>query len=371
MMVQVTTTTRPRPVCILGLGLIGGSLLRDLAAAGREVFGYHRSPSTARSARKEGFEVDSNLTETLARAEETGALIVLAVPMPAVEGLLDAIAHETSTCGITDVVSVKTPVMDLVYDKGLEDRYVGGHPMAGTAQSGWKASQRGLFRGAAWVITFDHGYHPEARSVDELAEADQATLGEPGRAALSPTGRPEVSSRWLDVWSQVAQLADSVGAETIPARVHVHDAMVARVSHLPHLLAAALAVVGDNGGALAFSLAAGSFRDGTRVAASSPQLVRAMLERNARALVGPVDEAIEILTDARERLSATPPDLEALADAGYRSRVRFDARSGRVQGSVSPVEVSSRPVLRLRPGAPGWIRTLVQAEGLGARIEVY
>ena len=332
-----------RPVCILGLGLIGGSLLRDLHALDQDVYGYNRSQSGARAGTKEGFDVSADLPATLARAESDGALIVLATPMTAIPELLDALAAHAPSCGFTDVVSVKKEVYRLVRERGMADRYVGSHPMSGTEESGWKASTTGLFAGAAWVITFDH-------------------------AADTTTSEP--SSSWISLWADVARLIKAVRAEAIPARVDAHDATVARISHLPHILAETLATVGDNGGALALSLAAGSFRDGTRVAGTAPHLVRARCESNAPALVTALDEAIELLTQARAGLTAAEPTIEELVDSGHRSRQRFDARTGSFKESVSPIKVSSRPVLRINPGGPGWIRTLVQAESLGARIEV-
>lgn len=342
----MTSRDVSRPICIIGLGLIGGSLLRDLAAHGQAVYGYNRSTSAARTATKEGFDVSNDLEATLQRAESDGALIVLAVPMPAVGPLLDTINEHAPSCGITDVVSVKTEVYALVRERGMEHRYVGGHPMAGTAESGWGASRTGLFDRAAWVITFDHAVTPEG---DETP----------------------VPAAWIDLWTDVVRMIILVGAEAIPARVGVHDAAVARVSHLPHILAEALAVVGDNGGALAQSLAAGSFRDGTRVAGTAPELVSAMCETNAAALLTALDETLELLQDARDSLADEVPDLSELIDAGYRSRVRFEARQGNRGESVSPVKISSRPVLRLHPGAPGWVSQLIQAESLGGRIEVF
>lgn len=336
---QVTSTALKRPVCILGLGLIGGSLLRDLAAVGHPTFGYNRSPSGARTATGEGFDATSDLEATLRRAADENALIVLATPMPAIPDLLDAIAEFAPDCGFTDVVSVKAKVWQLVQQRGMADRYVGGHPMAGTADSGWEASHTGLFRRAAWVITYDHA--------------------------------PDADQSWIDLWTEVVNLIVTVGAEAIPARVDTHDAAVARVSHLVHVFAEVLAVVGDNGGALAQSLAASSFRDSTRVAGTQPALVQAMCETNSGAVVAALDEALEMLHDARDTLAKPGPDLSALADAGYAARVRFEARHGARAESVSPVKISSRPLLRLHPGTDGWITQLRHAESLGGRIEIF
>lgn len=329
-----------RPVCILGLGLIGGSLLRALSSEGITAFGFNRSPSGAKEAVEEGFVASANLQETLDRAEKEKALIVLATPMPAIGYLLDAIKETAPSCGITDVVSVKAEVYALVKQRGLEARYVGGHPMAGTSESGWSASKADLFRGASWVVTFDY------------AE-------EQGEDTLDPT--------WCELWMDVVNIALLVGAEVVPSRVDAHDAAVARISHLPHILAETLAIVGDQGGALALSLAASSFRDGTRVAGTAPSLVRAMCETNNEALADALDEALKLLHDARAHLESPTPNLQELADAGYRSRIRYEARAG----LNSATAVSQRPVLRLHPGAQGWVKQLIQAENLGARIDVF
>lgn len=335
----MTSTNLSRPICILGLGLIGGSLLRDLSAQGVPVHGYNRSGSGARAAADAGFDATDDLVAALRRAERDRAIIVMATPMPAIPGLLDAIVEHAPSCGITDVVSVKAEVYQMIRERGLTDRYVGGHPMAGTADSGWEASREGLFTRAAWVITYDH--------------ADEA------------------SEEWIALWTDVARMITGVGADAIPARVEKHDAAVARISHLVHVFAETLAIVGDNGGALAQSLAAGSFRDSTRVAGTQPSLVRAMCETNSAAVLTALDEALELLHDARDSLARPRPDITALAEAGYAARVRFEARHGARGESVSPVKISSRPLLRLNPGAPGWVRQLEQAESLGGRIDIF
>ena len=153
-------------------------------------------------------------------------------------------------------------VLDEVKSFGLLDRFVGGHPMAGTAHSGWAAGNAALFVGAPWVISVDDHVDPE-------------------------------------VWSMVMDLALDCGAFVVPARSDEHDAAAAAISHLPHLLAEALAVTAGEV-PLAFALAAGSFRDGTRVAATAPDLVRAMCEANSEQLLPVLDRTIDLLTQARD-----------------------------------------------------------------------
>lgn len=327
-----------RPLCILGLGLIGGSLMRDAQAAGWPVFGWNRSEKTVTRARRDGYDVSGDLEATLRRAEEADALLILGVPMPALSFLLDAISQHAPTCGFTDVTSVKQEVHDLVEAKGMSDRFVGGHPMAGTANSGWQATMHGLFRGAVWVVTYDN-----AR---ELAGARD--------------------KRWLDTWVRVVGLAEEVGASVIPAIARRHDSAVGRVSHLPHILAEALAVAGDSGGPLALSLAASSFRDGTRVAGTDPDLVRAMVENNRPAVLEALDQTIGLLQSAREDISHPDRSLKTLAEDGHAARGRFEARAGRNKG-----DAPNRPIIRVQPGAPGWLDQLRSAESMGAQIGIF
>ncbi|MEO3759991.1 prephenate dehydrogenase [Mycobacterium sp. B14F4] len=274
------------PVCVLGLGLIGGSVMRAAAAAGREVFGYNRSLESVQAAKADGFDADENIDTVLTRAAASNALVVLAVPVPALAQMLGHIRDLAPECPLTDVTSVKSAVEQEVRFFGLLDRFVGGHPMAGTAHSGWQAGDARLFVGAPWVVSVDDHVDP-------------------------------------GVWALVMNLALDCGAVVVPARSDEHDAAAAIISHLPHLLAEALAVTAGEA-PLAFALAAGSFRDGTRVAASAPDLVRAMCEANADQVLPALDRALELLTHAREALARREP-LSDLVDAGHAARVRYDS----------------------------------------------
>jgi prephenate dehydrogenase len=274
------------PVCLLGLGLMGGSIMRAAAAAGREVFGYNRSVEGVQGARSVGFDATTEISEALTRAADTGALIVLAVPMPAVPAMLARIRESAPNCPLTDVTSVKSAVLDEVTAAGLQARFVGGHPMTGTAHSGWPAGHARLFIGAPWVISVDDHVDPT-------------------------------------VWSMVMTLALDCGAIVVPARSDEHDAAAAAISHLPHLLAEALAITAAEV-PLAFALAAGSFRDGTRVADSPPDLVRAMCEGNSAQLLPTVDRVIGLLSRARDSL-ASNGSVADLVEAGHAARTRYNS----------------------------------------------
>ncbi|MCP9275878.1 prephenate dehydrogenase [Mycolicibacterium arenosum] len=311
-------------MCVLGLGLIGGSVMRALTATGREVFGYNRSIDGVQAARFDGFNATDSITEVLTRAAASDALIVLAVPVPALPIMLDHIRTTAPGCALTDVVSVKGALLRLVTDYGLLDRYVGGHPMAGTAHSGWSAGSPDLFVGAPWVV-----------SVDDHVDAD--------------------------VWTDVMHLALDCRAVVVPARAHEHDAAVAAISHLPHLLAEALAATAFDV-PLAFALAAGSFRDGTRVAATSPDLVRAMCEANSEQLQVMLNRAIYRLEQARNGLSAHA-SVADLVESGHAARVSYDSLVRPDIVTVAVGEDNWRAELAAQGRAGGVIRSALPVRG--------
>ncbi|GIF25196.1 prephenate dehydrogenase [Actinoplanes tereljensis] len=253
-------------VAVIGLGLIGGSLLQALEAAGHAVTGYDADPATRELAEKDGRNVAGSVAEAAAGAE----IVALAVPLPVLPGVIAELAGYDGL--ITDVTSVKGPVRAL----GIR-RFVGGHPMAGKETSGYAAADPALFDGCAWVLCLEPG------------ETD------------------------LDDWLTAAALFTALGARVVPATAAEHDRAVAEISHVPHLLAAALArrLVGNP---LAAALGAGSFRDGTRVAGTRAELIAAMCGGNATATREVLTAVIDDLRQRLDELSAADP-VEALIPA--------------------------------------------------------
>lgn len=292
-----------RDVAVVGLGLIGGSLLRRLAD-GWSVVGYDHDPAARAAAGAAGFRVTPTIEVAVASAD----LVVVAVPVPQLPALLPGLAVAMrAEAVLTDVASVKRPVHELVSRVAPRIRFVGGHPMAGTERSGFGASDRDLFAGAPWVLCLDG------------AEADP---------------RP---------WLAVAEVVTRIGARVVPTTAAEHDDAVARISHLPHVLAAVLAEIGAAGGPLALRLAAGSFRDGTRVAATRPELSAAMCVANADALTPVVTEALGRLAAFQDELS----DRESATGAfrhGYVARTGWQDRADDTGDEVTTDPAS--PALR-------------------------
>jgi len=308
---------------VIGLGLIGGSLLRALAGAGHAVLGYDADPATRAMARTAAARAPAGsrwqVTGTVRDAVAGAEVVALAIPLPGVGTVLDELANVGYTGLVTDVTSVKGAVRDLVEDRvrkfGQLSGYVGGHPMAGRETSGFAASDADLFRGCTWVLCL-----------------------EPGETDLSD-------------WLTMAQLVTGLGARVVPATADEHDRAVAAVSHVPHLLAAALAEAAA-ADPLALTLGAGSFRDGTRVAASPPALTAALCGGNAAAVRAALDAVLDLLEDARAALDDADP-IGALVPR------LVPAAQVRAAWPPSPSEPAALPAktdVLLRLGrAGGWI----------------
>ena len=302
-------------VAVIGLGLIGGSLLHALAAAGHRVTGFDADPGTRSAARAARFTVADSVRE----AAEAAELVALAVPLPVLPAVLDELAGYAGL--ITDVTSVKGAVLALAGKHGLR-RFVGGHPMAGKETSGFAAADPRLFDGCIWVL------------------------------GLEPHGTD------LTDWLALAELFTALGARVVPVTAAEHDRVVAEVSHVPHLLAAALARQ-LAGNPAAGALAAGSFRDGTRVAATRAELTAAMCGGNAVEVGHALDKVIGDLSRLRDLLEAPDPVsalTPVLAEAA-------DLRRGwPPRPAGEPVEMPAEIARLLDLGrAGGWVTAVAES----------
>lgn len=268
-------------VAVAGLGLIGGSVALALSAAGHDVIGHDADPATRRAAGR-GFTVAEDPAE-LRRSD----IAVIAVPVSASAEAAGAALGADYDGLVTDVASVKAvPARELASYR----RYVGGHPMAGKASAGFAAADPGLFTDRPWVLCLD----------------DSTDLGD---------------------WGRLARLWTSIGARVVPTTAAAHDRAAARISHVDHVAAAALTLVADE--PLARSLAAGSFRDGTRVAASPVQLVEGMAEGNRDELLTALDELSGELARARAAVADTAPDaMRSWFDRARRLRSSWPPEPG-------------------------------------------
>jgi prephenate dehydrogenase len=250
-------------LCIIGVGLIGGSLARALRAAGycREVIGAGRNPAHLQQAVELGvidrFDTDPGLA--VAGAD----MVLVAVPLGAMENVFRSI-HGRLAAGavLTDAGSAKGSVIEAagrVFGR-VPDYFVPGHPIAGTENSGVSASRADLYRNRRVIVT-------------PLAHTD-------------PLATSRVRAMWEATGARVSEMEP----------VH-HDAVLAATSHLPHVLAFtlvdSLARMGDH--EEIFAYAAGGFRDFTRIASSDPVMWRDICLANGGAIQSVIDRFIEDL----------------------------------------------------------------------------
>lgn len=251
---------------ISGTGLIGTSIALGLAEAGWDALGWDPDPD--RLATAVGNVAVAPSDPSVIGSLTAEDLVVLAGPPSMVIETLPALKTEAL---VLDVAAVKVPVLGVVRSV----RFVGTHPMAGREQSGPGAASAGLFRGTAWVLT-----------------TDGASDGDLER---------------------VSGIVTNLGARPIRMTAAAHDAAVAKVSHLPQLLAATLL---ETAGADpdAMELAAGSFRDLTRVASSDPAMWVDIIALNRPAVSAAAEELKKALDAAvtGDGLGATLDEARAL-----------------------------------------------------------
>ncbi len=294
--------------------------MHALRQGGLEVVGYDIDAQTVAAASAAGFPV----SPTDAAAVHGADLVVLAMPLPQVSDALASLApHLAPGTLLTDVGTLKQPVLDLARALAPHARFVGGHPLAGTEESGWGATDPMLFRDAPWTLCIE----------------------------------PDTD---IEGWLRVAELVCDLGARPVPTSTTEQDTAVARVIGLPHVLAEALALTGLDGGPLGLSLAAGSYTSGSRVARTRPDLVATWCDHNP-ALVTALDDVIARLTAAREDLAASSSVLP-LAQAGHQARMNWERRS------FEPVELRVEPEELCAHGRlGGWI-TAVLRDDDGVRL---
>jgi prephenate dehydrogenase len=278
---------------VLGTGLIGTSIALGLRGAGWVTAGWDPDPDTLEAARLRGAFDSVRATPEVPTAADAD-VIVLAGPPRAV---IDTAAVMETDALVMDVAGVKVPVLEAASGR----RFVGTHPMAGRETSGPEAASPALFRGAAWVIV-----------TDGAAEGDLAS---------------------------VESLVATLGARSIRMSAAEHDVAVAAISHLPQVLAGAL-LAEAAAETQALDLAAGSFRDLTRVAASDPGVWAQLLEINRDPLRAAIDGVMGRLVGLAEALDAGDNDAV--------TAFLTDAR--RLRRSLAPTVAPVRVALADRPG---------------------
>ncbi len=302
-------------LAILGVGLIGGSIgmaARERGLAG--VTGYVRNPDRAGECVELGAadRMANSIEEAVADAD---IVVCCASVGSMVEMARTALEAAGPDCVVTDVGSTK---QELVEALASDQRFVGGHPLAGAETAGVANARADLYEGARWYLT--------------PAEGTSGVL-----------------------YDRVQKLVKGIGARPVAIAATEHDQAMAVVSHLPHVFANQLAIQGRPGtdrlGALAPSL-----RDATRVAGANPGIWGEIFSTNHEAVVAAIDDAIEGLREAREVIAS--------ADTGRITDWQSVAAAERAGLSGAETEAGATHGLRvLVPNRPGVLAELALALG--------
>lgn len=328
-------------VAVVGCGLVGGSF----ALASRAVEGVERlvvtdrDPAVRQAAARRG--IADAVVDTVEEAVAGADLVLVAVPVDAIAGVVRAVLRAAPVRAVvTDVGSVKSDPVREVQGRlrgrapeeagGAEPegdpRFLGGHPMAGSEQSGLDGADAALFVGATWVLT--------------------------------PTADSEPA-----VFNRLARHLRALGARVLAVDPETHDRIVATASHLPQVVASTLAdeaeaaarATGDG----VLSVAAGGFRDVTRIAESDPDLWTGILAQNRDAVLG-----------ALRSFGARLEGIVAAVEDGDWEEVRDRLQRGRAARQRLPVKDRAAEPLELvvpipdRPGMLAAVTTALGAAGI-------
>lgn len=290
-------------VAILGLGLMGASLGLALRGKGVRVVGYNHSPANARTALERG-AVDA-VAATPAEAVAGASMVVLAAPVLANIAFADAIAGALAEGAIvTDMGSTKGEFCRRVAAAHPEMCLVGSHPVAGSEKQGAGAARADLFEGRRCVVT-------------------------------PLPGTPD------DAIRRVEALWHAVGAYTIRMSPEDHDRLLARTSHLPHLVSAALAeTIGRDRAEEVGTFCGPGFCDTTRLAAGSVPMWRDILETNRAA----IESELQAFKDALDALYRDIQSGDSVSWTRFLDRARA-ARAALLEGRAAsaPSEPGSLP----------------------------
>ena len=319
-------------VAVIGLGLIGGSFAKALKenGAARRVIGFDRRPEELSLGLTLG--VIDEAAQSLKQAVAVADVVVLAVPVRAVENVLDQVKYDFKPGAIlTDVGSVKgcfVKAVDRTFqDVALPDRpiVVPGHPIAGSEKSGVEAANSALFAKHKVILTPLSDQYPEAI---ELVRS---------------------------MWSRC-------GATVLEMGVDHHDDVLAATSHLPHLIAFSLVdtLAGEGDSKEIFKYAAGGFRDFTRIAASDPVMWSDIFLSNSDSTLKVLDHFADDLATLRDAIANQ--DSKTLLGVFTRAKAARDHFSKILSGQAYTTIMNTKNVVfKMKPG--GEVNGVIRVAG--------
>ena len=315
----------------IGLGLIGGSIAKTIRRIHPDsiIYGFDTNTDSLKAAKEDG--TLNQYFETLDSTFSSCDIIFLCAPVEYnieyLKYLKDVISDD---CIITDAGSVKGPIHKAVEELGMEHCFIGGHPMAGSEQSGFEHSSDHLLENAYYILT--------------------------------PGG--EVP---LEKLTEFSELIDSLGSIPMVLTAEEHDFITAGVSHLPHIIASSLVNLVnalDNEAEYMKTIAAGGFRDITRIASSSPVMWEQICVENHKNISTVLDEYIRMLIQIR--CSIDNQEAENLYDMFARSRDYRDSIDATSSGLINKTYVLYIDIVD-EAGGIATIATILAMEGISIK----
>ena len=304
---EETKTTGFSKIGIVGLGLIGGSLAKAIHTRTdiKEIVAVDKDEASLKMAEEEGV-ISASSKEDLSILSGCD-VVILCAPVDVIKNMQDDLS-KLDIGMITDVGSVKQPVVDAI----KLPNFVGGHPMAGSERYGYACSNGSLFENALYVICL-----------------------------------PDYSEVSANTLQKFEELIRAIGAFPMRMTAKEHDERVAAVSHLPHIVASSLSLLMANrdDGALS-RMAAGGFRDITRIASSNAKLWAGITSNSKEALLPILDDYIATVTLWKKALEeGDSTELEKLFAQGalYRDNLDINLRGALEASATLNVHVEDKP----------------------------
>ncbi len=315
--------------CVAGVGLIGGSLAKalKLKCGIRKIVGIDPDRENLQKALDSGI-LDEGYDKPGEFLNECSIVFVCA-PVPVCADLAVEISKHTGPeCIITDTASSKTEIMHTVEEAAEDIRFIGGHPMAGSERSGFEYSREDMFENAFYIII-------------ENRKDPAGVLA-------------------------IRDLAEMMGAIPVVTEAKDHDSAVATISHVPHITAAALVNLLDKSknSELARNIAAGGFRDITRIASSQPALWRDIVLSNKEAVAEELDKLLDILKDFKKYISNIEKGY--VEDFFSRAKASRDIISGEREGLL-PGKYQIVAQVPDKPGIIAGIASVLGGHGLSIK----
>lgn len=341
---------KEQTIAFIGLGLIGGSIARGLKRFNPDItiMAYMRTRTKLEQAKKEG--IIDVILDGIGEPLKACDVIFLCTPVEYNAQYLAAIKPFLKEGAfITDVGSTKTSIHREAARLGLNDRFIGGHPMAGSEKTGYEHSTDHLLENAFYLIT----------------------------PALKPwkTSSPEGKKPWEngdeprteELIRRLTDMAKAIGAIPLILDFEEHDKVVAAISHLPHIVASSLVNLvrdSDNRDGIMKQVAAGGFKDITRIASSSPEMWEQICMANREPIIQVLSQYIRSLSQILSQIQDS--SQTELLELFSSSREYRDSITDRAKGALTPEHSFSVDIVD-EAGAISTLSVILAAKGINIK----